>query len=185
MGDLATADELADLTGQTIDADRAAILLELASAAVRDVAGITIDAATSTDELLDGPGGCELILPEWPVRAVTQLVEIDADGTEDVLRGPDDTAPEYRWSRSGVVTRTGTWPHRPRSVKVTYDHGFDVVPAGIKRATLLAAARGLSSPLGYTSESIGDWSGTRSADGGLPLELTEREARLVHAALRR
>lgn len=184
MADFATEAELENLTGQTIDTARATILLSLASAAVRDAAGITIDQATTTDQVLDGPGGTELVLPEWPVTAVASIVEIDTDGTETTLRGPADDSPEYRWSRSGVVVRYGTWPCRPRSIKVTYTHGFSTVPDGIKRATLLAAARGLASPTGYASESIGDWSGSRSSEAGLALELTDREERLVHKALR-
>lgn len=177
--------ELENFTGLAVATARADLLLDLASAAVVDVAGIAIAQDTSTDDLIDAHGGHELVLPEWPVTAVTSVTIIDDDNTEDVLRGPSDTDPEYRWSETGVLTRIGAWwPDRDRSVKITYTHGFATVPEGIKKATLLAASRGLSNPLGWESEAIGDWSGSRGERGGLSIELTAGEERMVLKALR-
>lgn len=54
-------------------------------------------------------------------------------------------------------------------------------PDGVAAVILAAALRVFRNPGGYTSESTGDWSGTRSTDGASgALAFTEAEARALH-----
>lgn len=154
MPPYASKTDLDAFVGYTVDTSRATLLLDLASNGCDTAAasvGATIAQQDGDTRTLDGNGHPELLLPGWPVTAVDQVVEIDTDGTETTLRGPDDDSPEYRWSRTGELIRVGTtWPDRPRSVRATWTHGYaDAdVPITIKNVVLAVAGRMLINPQG-------------------------------------
>lgn len=82
-------------------------------------------APTRTEELvLDGPDTGVLLLPSL---YVTDLASVTVDGT---ALDPDT----YRWSRSGVVTRTGAagWTDEPRGVVVALTHGHPSMPLDVQ-----------------------------------------------------
>lgn len=163
----ATETELENYVGHAVDSDRATLLLDLASASIDDAADRDLTEAAAT-ETLDGTGANELVLPRWPVTAVASVVD---DG--DTLTFDDD----YRWSRAGVLERTGScWTSKKRGVVVTYTAGYSTIPTGVKLVTLQAVGRVLVNPQGL-----------RYAEGaGLPVELplTKAEERQLKMALR-
>lgn len=164
----ATEDDLEEWVGHAVDTARATLLLDLASAAVSDAAGHDLDEASAT-ETIDGSGAPELLLPRWPVTAVSTVVE---DG--DTLTFDDD----YRWSYAGVLERTnGCWTGKKRAVDVTYTAGYSSVPDGIKGLTLQVAGRILINP-----QLVRYAEGAGLPDGGI--ELTAGETRQLHLALR-
>lgn len=78
---------------------------------------------------LDGDGRESLLLPVWPVTAVSRVV---LDGQE-LVEGTD-----YSWSDTGVLRRLGglCWPDRLRCVQVTYSHGWAEVPEDIQEVVI-------------------------------------------------
>lgn len=152
MASYASSVDLENLLGvqfTTGDHVRADLLLELASGRIDTSLRQPLTQATET-VTLDGTGTPILLLPTFPVTAVTSVV---ADGTPLVF---DD---DFWWSASGILTRVGgCWPGEPRSVVVNYTHGYAAIPASVKDAALKIAAIWWDNPLGLQSETIGGYS---------------------------
>lgn len=174
----------ADLTARNIvvaDTDLAELYLHVASAAVRDAAGVRINQTTSTTTLYPN-GGLYLPLPGGPVTAVEAVVQ---DG-QTLAEGRDWTL----WD--GALYRPGGWTGctgLPQAVTVTYTHGLPVVPADLvdlvcrMAATALGLAEGDGLAIAdVASESLGDYAVTYRPDSGL----TEMElSAAMRARLRR
>lgn len=94
----------------------------------------------------------------------------------------------YEWSSDGLIWDTSgmpgvvmsdggpvpSWPRMPRSLQVTYDHGFILpgqtganLPDAVVDAVIAAAAYYLINPAGVVSEKTGDVSTTFSAGSGV------------------
>jgi hypothetical protein len=162
---------VADLTarGMTVAEPETALVgvyLEVASAAVREAAGVPISETTST-VTLEGEDSQWLSLPGPPVQSV-QAVTVDG-------RALDVT--DYRL-RSGRLwlARGWSYSYAPAEVTVTYTHGLPEVPADIVDLVCRIAAATLiayrSQPDGeglaakdVRSERIGDYS-VQYGDGG-------------------
>lgn len=132
------------------DSYRAERSLEVASAAIRDAAGVTISEETSTVTVTGGPGPL-LGLP-GPVRTVSS-VSLDGDALEES---------EYEVLPNGLWRRCG-WGCDPVPVSVTYTHGLAEVPADIVDLTCQLAVAwlqhqsvGAGSTAGLTSAAIDD-----------------------------
>lgn len=142
---LATLSDYLLRHGPCSDPGRTTQQLADAESLVRHEAGLTISKVTDDTIEVDGDRSRLLILPEFPVIGVTTVTvdEVDlVDGTD------------FEWTSWGGLDRlTGWWPCRPRSVEVTYDHGWDPCPAWVtalvcamvQRATLPHLAAGVSS----------------------------------------
>lgn len=109
--------------------------------------------------VLDGSGRQSLLLPVWPVTAVSAVV---LDSTE-LVEGTD-----YSWSDAGILRRLGClhWPDRLRCLQVTYSHGWngwDEIPGDIQEVVLERAEAGLTIPVGVQSRAVGGQSVTFGA----------------------
>lgn len=113
------------------DAALVAQLLAEASAALRAQLGMPVSLVSGEVAELDSDGAEVLVLPRWPVAAVSSVI---ASG-----QTVDPTT--FEWSRSGVLRRLGGWPCGYRSVVVTYDHGYATVPASVVASVAQAVAR--------------------------------------------
>lgn len=159
------------LAAPAMSDEQAQSLAEWGSAAVRAEVGQQINVIESDTVTLDGTDSGLVLLPELEVRAVSAVVE---DGVE--LEAEHD----YTWDRSGCLWRIwgpgwrwtplygwrhqlGRWTAWPRSVTVTYSHGWappspqwDVA----RQVALEVAGRAYRNPEGMQlqSERIGDWS---------------------------
>ncbi|MFJ6659707.1 hypothetical protein ACIQNG_25640 [Streptomyces sp. NPDC091377] len=176
----------ADLTarGFTLapgEADLAAVYLSVASAAIREAAGVPITQTTSTVSLTGPDDSLWLTLPGPPVTAVT-AVAIDGQ-------------PVTGWRlRSSRLWRAAGWQpgHEPAEVEVVQTHGLPAVPADIvdlgcriAAATLIAYrsrpdGEGLAAA-DIRSERIGDYAVTygdagRITEMELPAHLREQLA---------
>ena len=151
MDPLATPTQLGAILKETIDpADESAFLiLDIASGMVRDhleLNGWALDAVTADVVLLDPvAGGIVLFLEGLPIAAVT-LVET-FDGTAWTTVDPTTYTVSKRLGMISALPYTGvTWPSGPESWRVTYDHGFTVLPSTILGVVLGVAARAWSNP---------------------------------------
>lgn len=161
----------------TVDSEAATSLLQQVSDTIRAEVTQRIDHVTGdTITLGNGRGrpSWELFLPELPVLDVTSV-------TEQGLTLVNDQ--DYTWSPSGVLTRLGYyWPNKPRSVQVTYSHGYETVPGVMKTVCVQAAARAWVNPSQSTSVTVGGFSRSRNVGGQAPsgrIQLTEYERGLL------
>jgi len=167
--DIATAELLIELAQGVID-EETGQALELSEDTV------TLDGPTRDDSRYQGhTASRHLILPRWPVTAVTAVTLTDDTGDGETLTFGKDA--DYTWSRDGTLHRRGgDWPTHDRAIEVTYTAGYAPVPAGVKRLTLRLAAGGWSNFERLTSESLGDHSKAWAADA-LGIELTPADAK--------
>lgn len=184
MGQFASSADLAALLRRTFSAaDTAAanLVLDAVTGAIKAHTGQTIEKVTGDVAKLRGTWARELELPQWPVLAVsgiklngytvptgTWLLAANKiyRGNLPIFNGPDE------WGGDLWIT---TWLGPAAIVEVTYDHGFETIPGNIKGLCLKAAARMFEGPDGATSETIGNYSYSRTegvADSAL---LTEAE----------
>lgn len=183
----ATEAELEAYTGTSIATDRARILLDMASAAIRAYCRQTFTRTTTT-AVFPGTFGSALVLPERPVTAITLVkigdttLTVDTDyvwdGQHTLHRGTkvdgvlSVNGPDY------LINGWGDWGGPGAQVSVTYTHGFAIIPNDIKGVCLALAARTLGSPDGVNSESVGSYSVSYSRTGGAVSLLDEERALL-------
>ncbi len=156
------------LSPSSADLNRIQTALEIASAQIRN-GRRQFSPVTGDIVLIDGYCSVTLLLPRdrLPVTDVT-LVE--------QLSGPDYItidSTEYDWSANGFLTRPWTyWTDRPMGVRVTYDHGYAILPRDVAGVCLSAAKRLYDNPDGgggVQSEQLGDHHVTYFANAGVLL----------------
>ena len=154
---LATVAQLGAFTKTTLsDTDPTALLmLSIASGMVRDKLQQQISLVTNEVVVLD-PIDTTVLLPDLPVISVS-LVETFDGTTWNTLSAADYTVSK----RTGVIQAARwsglTWPSDPGSWRVTYTHGYAVIPDAIVGVTLGVAARAYASPVAVESERIGGY----------------------------
>ncbi|MEU9839739.1 hypothetical protein AB0C69_11015 [Actinomadura sp. NPDC048032] len=175
---LATTDDLDARTITWDDQRLAETYLAVASAAVRDAAGVPISQTTSTVPLF-GDGGQWLRLPGPPVVSVASVV-LDGDA---LIPGED-------WALvDGFLFRMCGWTvdgPQPKAFEVTYTHGLPDVPADV--VDLVCRMAGAAIKLAeqdeggaglvvdrIVSERLGDYAVTYDkAAGATEMELSDR-----------
>lgn len=170
MAALATVADLQTFMQRTFtvaETAEATLVIDLASASIQDYTGQTISAVANDVVTLDPPYGSYLFLPELPVTAVASVT---VGGTALALGSP--TVDGYYWYGDTGTIRYGgyrgyAWGWAPKSVVVTYSHGYATIPDAVRAVTLEAAAQMMGSgPAGgLQSESIGNYSYERSGAG--------------------
>lgn len=155
---LATAEELRlwlDLEANDTDelpTERAELVLEGVSRAVLSYCR-RLRFLTGTDTVRVSGRGSVLLLPGWPVTAVTAVVD-DPDGDD-----PTDIVDDIEWDESGVVSFAlgGAFTRRARGYEVTFTHGYPEVPEDVRNVVLRVAARAISNPEGLATEGTGGY----------------------------
>jgi len=158
----ATPGDLATFVGRDFtaqDTATATLLLDIATAAVRDWTGQTLSAVTGDVVTLDPPTSGRLFLPELPVTAVASVVYA---GTALTLGSTSNTYGYYWYGDTGIIRVAGifnTAAYAPQSVVVTYSHGYATIPDAIKGVCLELAAELLTvaAQPGLRSEAIGNY----------------------------
>lgn len=164
---LATPEDLASfLERDDLDAYKAGLLVEAATAVVQAVVGQRIVRVTDDEVVidLDGySGGLYLDLPERPVTSVsTALIGSTAvtDYRLEASRG-------RLWRASGWRSTLLAYPgSEPSTATVTYTHGYATGDQGVqlaRAAVLSLAAAVFVNPVGATQESLDDYSVTYEA----------------------
>lgn len=154
MAALTTTANLKAWVGLNGSADDAVLdrLVTSISAYVEAYLNRKIASATYTD-VLDGTGTNGLMLPRYPVTAVSSV----SIGGVLVSAAADDASMGYVWSDIGLDYRGGVFTSGRRNVRVTYTAGYSVTPPEIEQAVLeLAALRYRERDrIGHSSKSIG------------------------------
>lgn len=114
------------------------LFVAAASAAIEGPTGIGIALSPQTWRLSLDHFPCEIIVPLWPVTAVTSVSYQDANGdtaTVSGLRFDLDESPLRIWP-----ARDTAWPEtycEPGAVKITFACGYEKLPADLRAAILL------------------------------------------------
>ena len=168
---LATPAQLGAFMQQPLaDTDATALLLlSIASDMVRDFLQQQLDVVAGDVVVLDPINGATVVLPEMPVTAVTLLETFDNTVTPGVWTTADPTT--YTFSkRIGIVAalpgKGVRWPYLPETWRVTYNHGYAVMPTTIVGKVLGVAARAYASPAGVDMEKIGGYQVKYSMETG-------------------
>lgn len=152
------------LKGAWPDADVTAALA-WASAAVEAYCERDFTYRTNDVVLVDPfPARRSAQLPNPPVTAVS-LVEAYMRAENGSMAW--QTLTNYAWTAEGLLYDTtgqpGTdlstmpsWPSAPKSLRVTYTHGFQTVPADLVAAVIRAAGGYLANPYNVLSRRAGD-----------------------------
>ena len=170
---LAALATVADLSARGVDvsnAELAGLMLDVASAAVRDAAGCPITEVTSTVQLA-APDAPWLALPAGPVTDVSTVL---VDGVE---------VTDWRLVAGALYRPCGWRLWEPAVVTVTYTHGLPAAPADVVDLVCSLAAAGIAAAAdGYVartggspqSEAIDDYRVTYAQPADLsagPMEL--------------
>ncbi len=162
----ASVAELADVLHVDIDPEDAAANQALtdATAMVRSYTRQTLSFVEGDEVTLDGHYQWDLALPEFPIVDVTEVVEISVwdNAAETTL----DTT-DFRFSKAVLHRLDRRFCEGFQNVRVTYDHGYEVLPDDLRTATLQIASRLYFSatssgstqggPLKVQSETIGGY----------------------------
>ncbi|AYN57415.1 head-tail adaptor [Arthrobacter phage Constance] len=155
---LATVEQLEVRLGHTVDADRATALLEDASAIVR---GYTRQYFTRViDDVATLPvNRGKVILPQQPAEKPTLIARVDGTGVYP--------AASWWWGGVGIVefgspgwlANGPSYGRSPRSVIVTYTHGYEDIPGDVVAIVCQMVARVIegTDTHGLRSESIDDY----------------------------
>lgn len=188
MTALATTDDLKARLGRDLteaEQARAAALLDDASAMIRAYTGQSFDQVTDDVVVLRVQAGT-VRLPQRPVTAVSHVVAIGGG-----LGLPDVTVIDYVFDgidqiRIGegtfIINLPAIWwddDAYPGTFRITYDHGYETVPADVVSITCGMTLRTLTAPTlagGVTSETIGSYSYRLDGpDVGLTVSLSKDE----------
>ena len=190
MEPFATQADLEAYTGRTLDAARAELFLDMASAEIRAFLRQQVNRNAEDTVTIHTHGGTVLLLPELPVWSVSDVIVTPTGGDAETLEADGFELAAGDDGRLGVLHRRGgsSWPNRG-SVTLTYDHGYDVpgssegaehpLPDVFRVRCLAAATRGLSNPTGNRQETIGRYSYTAGGAGdslGLTLTVGDQDA---------
>lgn len=178
---LATPDQLANrlqIPPDQLDPDQAAQALTDASGMVRAIARQQFDFVSQETVLLDG-GTRVLTLPQRPVvvddaNPLTVVeasyfgsVEVAMVEGRDFERLGDQLTRGYPWWSS---QRLMGWPYRyplgawAPKVRVTYSHGYQVIPDDVVAVVLDVAQTIMTNPAGLRAEQIDDYNVTYAAE---------------------
>ncbi|MCZ2261581.1 hypothetical protein [Isoptericola sp. QY 916] len=131
---LASTDDLEARGIDTTPESRVAALLDAASAAIRHAAGCAVTRQTSTVTLWTEPSR-RIELPAKPVHSVSSVVLDGEPVTDYKLRGSGLWLDGY-WQMPGDI---------PGELEVTFDSGYDEVPADVVDLCCSLVAGGLAS----------------------------------------
>lgn len=150
---LASVDQLADRLGTLIDpADaRADRLLADASAFFRSFTHQEITLHEDDEVELLGSWERSLLLPQRPVVAVSDVAIRNEGATAFTARAVGGYTVQAR--RNLVLQSGGYWGGLYGSVRLTYAHGYEEVPADVVACVLSLAERAWRNPTNATSTS--------------------------------
>lgn len=184
---LASASDLATLTGLAEDDPILALGLRRASSAIRAYTQQTITAVSNDVQTLIG-GRIQLTLPERPVTAVTTVKDVSWPGISFTINSEF-----WRWDGSDQIRIVGFWTPPvlespvatgcwPDLLEVTYSHGWSAVPDDLEDVCLELAVRKIANPEAMRSERIGSYSYTVATAAG---EFTDLEQKVLNRYRRR
>src|SRR5688572_24065119 len=141
MASFATVSEYEARYGDVDDDAPLQIALNQATRLIQVYTGQTLFEVEDDEIVLDGNDFGIVMLPQWPVTAIEEVVLDDDD--DPLVFGADE---DYVWTSSGVLRRIGgAWGLGYGNIAITYTHGYAEIPDDIKLRTMQIARAILTS----------------------------------------
>ncbi|MEU9972344.1 hypothetical protein [Streptomyces sp. NPDC051014] len=158
---------------------QAEFFIDLAGACIEEATGQPLEQSTDT-VLLDGTGASKLVLPRWPVTAVSAVTILNDDADDEPLTEGADH--DYTWSAAGNLTRrNGCWPEGDRNISAEVTAGFTTIPPSLTRVALRLCVAPWANPNNLASETLGDLSRSYNTATDIGMELSSSDRKLVTA----
>lgn len=118
---------------------RLTVCLDAASAFIEKAVGRPLASASYTRRL-SGDGSPLLLLPHWPITAVTTL-EVEGIAWEVLTDSGTDTAQSAYLPTHGLwlEARDDVWPEGSGNIKVVYTAGYTTIPMDLVQACIMIA----------------------------------------------
>jgi len=174
---LSTVDEFGFFLGVTFtdaQAERAQLLLELATGAIQRFTRQTIELVENDVAVLHGTWSAGLVLPQVPVVSVSALT-LDVEGVATADTDWVFDGQRTLWRDAGC-----SWGGDTQKITVTYSHGWEEIPAEVRAVCLQIAARSYRNPAGVSAESVGQYSVTYGS-GAQGISLTPDEKTMLRS----
>jgi hypothetical protein len=173
---LASATDLQDFLQQPVDANSAALVLDMATGVVQAYTRQHLE-YVQDDNVTLIPSEGRIVLPERPVINVTSVAGLPSGGwtlvRDTLLPGP---VYSYMWELDDIITGNVTWtPMSMPTIAVTYSHGFQQIPNDLRGLCLSVAARLYVNPASIEMESTGQAQTRYSQKGGMDLTDVEKQ----------
>ena len=137
-------------------------LVDMVDAYVKKYTMRNLEETTYTKELYDGPGTNSLVLRNYPIISVTEVLEMtDEVEVATVSERFNDADDGYFVlnDREGILYRDIPWTRRRGSIEVTYSAGYSTIPDDLKWAcfAIVEYLRNIKDKAGIVSESLGSY----------------------------
>jgi hypothetical protein len=174
---LASVSDLADQLGTSIDPEDPASIaaLQFASDYVRTMTGQFFSLVTDDEVELVGNWSNELKLPQKPVVDVTEVsIRRYYDSGFSTYTPAEPVTPR------GLLLNPDGWGGPRAAVRVTYSHGYVLIPPTVVGLVCAIAGRRRTTIGGVQSEQIGSYSySVATGADGTPVDLTNLEQQVL------
>lgn len=158
----------------------AQLALDLATGAIRDHTRQHLSLVEDDEVTLNGNTSRQLVLPERPVVSVST---VNINGTPIAPVGWQLVRDTIWWGNTLLNVANATddlgygWGTISTPIDVTYTHGFDPIPDGIRAVCAYVAFQAFRQPIPITAESIGNYSVAfgKIAQGALELSSFQQQ----------
>lgn len=162
-----TIEQYMAATGQTVvpgsvEEERIMFLLDSACTEIRGELHQQLDLVAGDVIYLDGTGFRRMLLPQCPVLDVTEVLKDEGEDTEELITDFKGVTGNISLRDSGILYRRLGWKLGVGNYKVTYDHGYAVMPTDLVNVAINMARTNIAvAPGAIVSETIGGYSYTR------------------------
>jgi hypothetical protein len=149
-------------------------VVDAVNVSINSYLGRQLESTEYESELYDGSGTDALCLKNYPIVEVTTIKVFEVEVLERT-----DTQDSWGWyirdPESGIVFYDPCWPRVRGCITVSYEAGYEDIPADILLGTLEMAAyyrNTISKRAGVTSQNLGSFSQTFAGIGQVADRLT-------------
>lgn len=153
----------ANISGSSED-DTLQIYVDAADQFIKTYCNRDFESTVYTNQLYDGPGTPCLVLDDYPIQSVEQILEYDE--TVSSISDLDDDGYYLKDNRTYGVYHSICWSAGRDTLKVSYTAGYSTIPSDLKLAAYLTTSyfRNMATKQGIRGESLGSYSYQLSND---------------------
>lgn len=140
------------------------IYIDAAEEFIKNYCNRTFEETVYTNELYDGPGTPCLVVDDYPILSVEEILEYDE--VVSSISDLDDDGYYIKNNRPYGIYHSLCWSAGRDTIKVSYTAGYSSIPSDLKLAAFLVTSyfRNMSTKQGIRGESLGSYSYSLSND---------------------
>lgn len=143
MVSFATPDALNAFTGSTFDPARAQQVLDQATADIQSETNQYLFQKTNDVATCNPTSSGVVLLPQIAVTAVSLVEYLDRNNVWQTL---DPSFYRHGRGRVYLTKRPDYWPWQNDTIRITYTHGYDPIPADLASLCVKLASRQIANP---------------------------------------